>query len=55
MVFIKMVLNGFNVYKMYKTPIFLANKRFQVNIYTVMFKKRFINILQTNLFAENIY
>ena len=28
---------------------------FKVNVYTVMFKKRFINILYTNVFTKNIY
>ena len=35
---------------MFKTnlsPIFCFNKHFQEKVYTVMFKKRFINIIQT--------
>ena len=44
-----------NVFKTYLKSILWFSKRFQVNIYAVMFKKRFINILYTNVFTENVY
>ena len=44
-----------NVFKTCLNPILWFSKRFQVNIYAVMFKKRFINIFYTNIFTENVY
>ena len=43
-----------DVFKTYLNPILWFSKRFKVDVYTVMFKKRFINFLYTNLFTENI-
>ena len=34
-----------NVFKTYLNPVLWFSKRFQANVYAVMFKKRFINIL----------
>ena len=42
-------------FKTYSNPILWFSKRFQVNVYAVMFKKHFINILYTNVFTENVY
>ena len=42
-------------FQTYLNPILWFSKRFQVNVYAVMFKKRFINILVTNVFTESIY
>ena len=42
-------------FKTYLNPILWFSKCFQVNVYTVMFKKHFINILYTKTFTENIY
>ena len=44
-----------NVFKINLSPILWFSKYFQVNAYSVMFKKCFINILYTNVFTENIY
>ena len=44
-----------NVFKTYLTLILWFSKRFQVKVYAVMFKKRFINILYKNAFTENVY
>ena len=56
---IKNVLKWFkrlqNIFKTYLNNILWYSKRFQVNVYAVMFKKHFINILCANLFTENVY
>ena len=44
-----------NVFKAYLNPILWFSKRFQANVYTVMFKKSFINILYAKVFTENVY
>ena len=51
----KMVKQLQNFLKTYLNPILWFSKCFQVNVYAVMFKKRFINILYTNIFTENVY
>ena len=43
-----------NVFKTYLNPLLWFSKRFQVNVYAVMFEKRFINILYKNVFTENV-
>ena len=43
-----------NVFKTYLNPILWFSEHFQVNVYAVMFKKHFINILYTNVFTENV-
>ena len=43
-----------NVFKTYLNPNLWFSRRFQVNIYSVMFKKCFINILYTNIFTEKV-
>ena len=44
-----------NVFKTYLNPILWFSKRFQENVYAVIFEKRFINILYENVFTENVY
>ena len=41
-------------FETYLNPILRFSKGFQANVYNVMFKKRFINILYTNVFTENV-
>ena len=43
-----------NVFKTLLNHILWFSKCFQGNVYAVMFKKRFINILYTNIFIENV-
>ena len=48
-------LETFKIVKTYLNPILLFSERFQVKVYTVMFKIHFINIVYTKSFTENIY
>ena len=55
---IRNILKGFkrlqNVVKTYFNHIIRFSKCFKVNVCTVILKKRFVNILSTNIFTENI-
>ena len=44
-----------NIFETYLNPILRFSKCFQVNVYTVMFKKHFINILYPKVLTENVY
>ena len=52
---IRNVFKWFKHLQNYLHPILWFSKCFQVNVYAVMFKKCFINILCTNVFTENVY
>ena len=44
-----------NVFKTYLNPILRFSKRFQANVYTVMFKTFYKHILYANVFTKNFY